>query len=76
MMDIADRPKEMFSREFLFGFIFLIPAIPLANAPASMLLGKGDYFLMLIYLGAGILFSSSAYLAMKIGLKRYTSASS
>jgi len=76
VMDIADRPREMFSREFMFGFIFLVPAIPLANAPASMLLGKGDLTLMLVYLSAGLLFSTAAYTAMRLGLKRYTSASS
>jgi len=76
MMDIADRPKEMFSREFMYGFIFLIPAIPLANAPAAALLGKADIPMMLIYLCVGALFPVSSYIAIKSGLKRYTSASS
>ena len=76
MMDIADRPKEMFSREFMYGFIFLIPAIPLANAPAAALLGKADLPLMLIYLCVGVLFPVASYIAIKTGLKRYTSASS
>jgi len=76
MMDIADRPREMFSREFMYGFIFLIPAIPIANAPAAALLGKADLPMMLIYPGVGVLFSLAAYIAIKAGLKRYTSASS
>jgi len=76
MMDIADRPREMFSREFMYGFIFLIPAIPLANAPAAALLGKADLPMMLIYLGVGILFPLFAYIAIRTGLKRYSSASS
>jgi len=76
MMDIADRPKEMFSREFMYGFIFLVPAIPLANAPASILLGKADLTLMLMYLCVGLLFPIASYLAIRLGLRRYTSASS
>jgi len=76
MMDIADRPREMFSREFMYGFIFLIPAIPLANAPAAALLGKADLRLMLMTLGVGVLFTFAANIAIKKGLKRYTSASS
>jgi ABC-2 type transport system permease protein len=76
MMDIADRPKEMFSREFMYGFILIIPAIPLANAPASALLGKADVPMMLIYLFIGAAFLPASYMAMKAGLKKYTSASS
>jgi len=76
MMDIADRPKEMFSRGFMYGFIFLVPAIPLANAPASALLGKADLPQMLIYLSIGLLFPILSHIAFKAGLKRYTSASS
>jgi len=76
MMDIADRPREMFSREFMYGFIFLIPAIPLANAPAAALLGKADISLMLIYLLIGILFPLASYTAIGNGLIRYSSASS
>ena len=76
MMDIADKPREMFSREFMYGFIFLIPAIPLANAPASILIGKGEALLMIVYLCAGALFAAAACASIYIGLKRYTSASS
>jgi ABC-type uncharacterized transport system permease subunit len=60
----------------MFGFILIIPAIPLANAPASALLGKADVPMMLIYLFMGAAFLSASYIAMKTGLKRYTSASS
>jgi len=76
MMDIADRPREMFSREFMYGLIFLIPAIPLANAPASLLLGKSDTALMLLYLSVGLLFPLFSYIAIRRGLRTYTSASS
>ena len=76
LMDIANKPKEMFTREFMYGFIFIIPAIPLANAPASVLLGKGSAPLLLVYLAAGLLFPLIAYLSIRMGLRRYTSASS
>jgi ABC-2 type transport system permease protein len=76
MMDIADKPKEMFQREFLFGFIFLIPAIPLANAPASILLGKASTGLLVSYLAAGAFFAFAAGAAVRLGLSRYSSASS
>ena len=76
VMDIADRPKEMFAREFMYGFIFVIPAIPLANAPASILLGKSDLILMVIYLCVGLLFALASRLSIRAGLRRYASASS
>jgi len=76
MMDIADRPREMFSREFMYGFIFLIPAIPIANAPASALLGKASPLMLGIYICIGLIFVFTSYVALKKGLKRYTSASS
>jgi len=75
VMDIADKPKEMFGREFLYGFIFIIPAIPLANAPASILLGRADFPFMLIYPGVGLFFAFASYMSIRMGLKRYTSAS-
>jgi len=76
MMDVADKPKEMFAREFLYGFIFVIPAIPLANAPASILLGKAGAALAPLYLAAGALFAAAAWAAVRLGLRRYSSASS
>ena len=76
IMDIADKPKEMFAREFMYGFIFVIPAIPLANAPASVLLGKGSFFMTIVYSSVGLLFALASYLPVRMGLRRYTSASS
>jgi len=76
IMDIADKPKEMFSKEFMFGFIFIIPALPLANTPASILLNKCDLAMMLISLAVGICLTLVSYLSIQMGLKRYTSASS
>ena len=76
IMDIAEKPEEMFSRNLFYGFVFLIPAIPIANAPVSVLIGKGDWVFMLIYLGIGLLFAVLSFTAIRLGLKRYTSASS
>ncbi len=75
-MEIANKPKEMFGREFSFGFLFLIPAIPLANAPASVLLGRSSAPQLLTYLCVGVLFWVMSFVTIKFGLKRYSSASS
>lgn len=76
LMDIANKPKEMFGREFAYGFLFIIPAIPLANAPASILLGKSGAAESFPYFGIGVLFLLASWFALKAGLRRYTSASS
>jgi ABC-2 type transport system permease protein len=76
MMDIANKPKEMFGREFMYGFLFVIPAIPLANAPASIILGNANFTESIVYLGIGVLFFLVSWIALKAGLRRYTSASS
>lgn len=76
MMDIANKPREMFSSEFAYGFLFIIPAIPLANAPAAILLGKARFAESIIYLVIGVLFLLASWIALKAGLRRYTSASS
>ena len=76
LMDLAEKPREMFSQKLLFGLTFIIPAMPLANAPVSILLGKADWTFMLIYLGIGILFAVASYASIRLGLRRYTSASS
>jgi ABC-2 type transport system permease protein len=76
MMNIADKPKEMFERKIVYGFIFIIPVVPIANAPASILLMKSSFRQVAAYLFVGVLFSCLALLAVKAGLKRYASASS
>jgi len=76
MMDIANKPQEMFGKEFLYGFLFIIPAIPLANAPASVLLGRSNGAQLAIYLGIGLAFFLLSAVAMNKGRKCYTSASS
>ena len=76
LMDITNKPQEIFSREFMLGFIFVIPAIPIANGPVSILLGRADVVMMLVYFGVGMVFVLAAWLALRMGLRRYTSASS
>ena len=76
LMDIANKPKEMFSRNLFYGFVFLIPVMPLANAPAAVLLGRIGWGMMIIYLGVGLLFAAAAYLGIRLGLRRYSSTSS
>ena len=76
VMDLADKPKEIFAKEFVCGFIFVIPAIPLANAPASILLGKAGVPTLIVYAAAGLFFAFLSWLSMRLGLRRYTSASS
>lgn len=77
MMSISEKPKEIFSQKSLiYGFIFIIPAIPLANAPASFLLNKGSLVDVIYNVGAGIIFVVASVFAIKFGMKKYTSASS
>ena len=76
MMDIANKPKEMFGSEFVYGFLFIIPAIPLANAPAMILIGKARFAESIIYFVIGVLFLLVSWIALRAGLRRYTSASS
>ena len=77
IMDIADKPKEIFSKEIMFGFIFFIPAIPLANAPASILLGRPEApHMYAVFIAAGMFFAFLSYASMRLGLRRYSSASS
>ena len=75
--DIASRPKEIFENKYLRRlFTFILPAIPIINAPAGVLLQKCTAIDMLCYLGVGILFAILAVTAVKLGMRRYNSASS
>jgi ABC-2 type transport system permease protein len=75
--DLAGKPKEIFENKYLrMFFTFIMPAIPIVNAPASVLLQKATLFEMLCYLGVGIMFSVLAGIALRLGMRRYNSASS
>lgn len=77
MMSISEKPKEIFSNNGIVGsFIFIVPAIPLANAPASILLNKGDVWYILLNLCAGVIFLFCSIFFIKMGIKKYGSASS
>lgn len=77
MTSISEKPKEIFEhKSIIMSFIFLIPTIPLANAPAGILLGKENVGFMLMNLAAGIVFFFASRIAIHLGVKKYCSASS
>lgn len=77
VMSISEKPKEIFSNKFfLNSFSFIIPTIPLANIPVGILIGKTNVFEALSTLLSGGLFFLTAVLAIKFGIRRYSSASS
>lgn len=77
MTSISEKPKEIFEyKSIIMSFVFLIPTIPLANAPASILLGKENIGFMLKNIGAGIVFFFASRIAVHLGMKKYCSASS
>lgn len=77
IMSISEKPKEIFGhKDLMMSFLFVIPTIPLANAPASVLLGKEDLGFLLMNLGAGALFFFASRLAVRAGMRKYGSASS
>jgi len=74
---ISDKPKEIFSNKYIRNFfIFIFPAIPVVNAPVTALLQKSSIFEMLCYLSVGIIFPALAFTAVRLGMRRYNSASS
>ena len=75
--DISSKPKEIFSNKHIKNiFIFILPAIPMINAPAAVLLQKSTVFEMVCYLGVGIMFSGLAVITLRLGMRKYNSASS
>ena len=77
MIDIAGRPKEIFSNKYIKNiFIFIIPVIPIANAPAAVLVQKSNLFDIMSYLGATIILSFIAIISLRLGMRKYNSASS
>lgn len=77
MMSISEKPKEIFENKIVRGgFVYIVPAIPLANAPASILLGKGTYINAFANVFAGVIFVVLSIVAIKKGMRKYSSASS
>ena len=77
LADIVPKPRELFSNKYVANiFIFVLPAIPIANAPAAVLLQKCTVFDMICWLGATVIISLLAVTAIKSGMRRYNSASS
>ena len=73
----SGKPKEIFANKYMrMFFTFLLPAIPIVNAPAGVLLQKCTGVDMLCYLGVGTMFSVLAFVSLRLGMRRYNSASS
>lgn len=77
LMSMSEKPKEIFSyRELIYAFVFLIPSVPLGYVPASLLLSKGNIADMIAAAVSGVLFFLVSALAIKRGIRNYSSASS
>jgi len=77
LMSMSEKPKEIFSyKELMYAFVFLIPSVPLANVPASLLLNKGNIPDMISAAVSGMLFFLISVAAIKKGIRNYSSASS
>ncbi|HEY8420618.1 MAG TPA: ABC-2 family transporter protein [Thermoclostridium sp.] len=77
LMSISEKPKEIFSyKGIMYAFVFLIPSVPLANVPASLLLNKGNIPDMIAAAVSGMLFFLVSAAAIKRGIRKYSSASS
>jgi len=74
---VSSKPKEIFSNKYVKNlFVFILPAIPMINAPAAVLLQKCTVFEMICYLGVGVMFFVLAVITLRLGMKKYNSASS
>ena len=77
LMAMSEKPKEIFSyRAVMYAFVFLVPAIPLANVPASIILNRGNISEIAAALVSGLVFFLISALAIKRGVREYSSASS
>jgi ABC-2 type transport system permease protein len=77
LMSMSEKPKDIFTfKEVMYAFIFLIPSVPLAHVPASLLLNKGDTPGMIAAAVSGVLFFLLSAVAIKKGIRKYSSASS
>ncbi len=77
LMSMSEKPKEIFTyKELMYAFVFLIPSVPLAHVPASLLLNKGNIAGMIAAAVSGMLFFLLSAVAIKKGIRKYSSASS
>ncbi len=77
LMSISEKPREIFSyKAVMYAFVFLIPSVPLANVPASLLLSKGNVPETIAAAVSGMLFFLLSIVAIKKGMRSYSSASS
>jgi ABC-2 type transport system permease protein len=77
MMDISVKPKDIFSNKYIIGvFTLLIPAIPLANIPAAILLGKAKLSYAVVSIIISLILIMIVNITIRQGVKSYSSASS
>lgn len=73
LMNISEKPQELFPQRFLSGcFLFAVPAIPIANIPVRVMLGRTGPEGVLIQTVVCVLFLSGAKAAVMAGIRRYT----
>lgn len=73
LMNISEKPQELFPQRFLSGcFLFAVPAIPIANLPVRVMLGRTGPEGVLIQMAVCALFLSGAKAAVMAGIRRYT----
>ena len=72
LMNISEKPQELFGRcIFYVCFLFAVPANPIANIPARVLLGRMGYEGVLASAVSLGLFLLGVRAAVSAGLKRY-----
>lgn len=77
VMSISEKPKEIFNNKYVLSvFVLLIPAIPIANIPSLVLLGKSTAGDVVLQAGISLLFFIFSFICVHMGVKRYASASS
>jgi len=77
LMSMSEKPKEIFSyKELMYAFVFLIPSVPLGYVPASLLLNKCNIPDIIAAAVSGVLFFLISVIAIKKGIRKYSSASS
>ena len=72
LMNISEKPQELFSRRLFLGcFLFAIPAIPIANIPVRVMLGRTGSGGVLLQMAVCALFLYGAKRSVEAGIRRY-----
>lgn len=76
VIQLGARPLQVYPKFIQFGFSYLVPIVLATNLSVSVLRHDTDLSNVLILLGATILLFVIVRLQWKMGLRRYSSASS